>query len=146
MMRYTSAMLAVCSSGSVGSGPPVVAVRKPVLRTALRVDRATLRGRRNAAAADGRERPALADAPVVVQQVREVVDVHPELERVAPAQRCSREVLGDAEVGAMHQREEHGAALRRTGRDAGSGSCRCSMNWFQACRLLGSRNVTPPAA
>ncbi len=55
---------------------------------------------------------ALTDAPVAVQQVPEVLDVGADLERVAPAADVREQVLRDAEVGAVHDRQQHGAALR----------------------------------
>ena len=91
MMRYTSERLAVCSSGLRGQRSAGRGRSEPVLRT-------TLRDRCSGAERLVGQNQSLAHAPILVQQVREVVDVHPELERVASARDVEEEVLGDAEV------------------------------------------------
>ena len=53
----------------------------------------------------------LAEAPVLVEQVAEIERVHPELELMALAGEPRVEVLRHAQVGPIHEWQEHGAAL-----------------------------------
>src|SRR2546422_458231 len=54
---------------------------------------------------------ALTDAPVLVQKISEIDDVHSELQAVSPAGQIGKNLLLEAQVGPFHHWEEHSISL-----------------------------------
>src|SRR5437867_2725815 len=54
---------------------------------------------------------ALTDAPVLVQKISEIDDVHSELQAVSPAGQIGENLLLEAHVSPFHHWEEHGVSL-----------------------------------